>query len=170
MNGESYDTLKWYLVRTKPRDETRVIRYFNLAGYSFLLPTFWKTSCAGKKKEKKPLFPGYVFIQLVLSEAYHKIHYTRGVSGFVRFGNMPTSVPEEIIEILKQKMRGDGTVKMYPASFVKGTSVIVTDGVLKGFEGVFLESLNDGHRIAILLKGLNSARVEVDRSFVSAVI
>ena len=163
---ESFSTLQWYLVRTKPRDEERVIRYLRFAEYPYLFPTYWKTSFAGRKREKKPLFPGYLFVSLILKEAYHNIRYTRGVSGFVRFGSMPVSVPREIVENLKEKMREDGSVSMHSNPLPKGTPVMIMEGPFKGFEGVFEESLNDGQRVAILLKGLNSARVEVDRTSV----
>ena len=52
----------------------------------------------------------------------------------------------------------------------KGEVVKIAEGPFAGFEAVFVESLNDGERVALLLKGLNSARVEISRLYVSTVI
>jgi transcriptional antiterminator RfaH len=166
-----FDSFRWYLVKTKPREEERVLGYLKFANYSFLFPTFWKTVLFGKKREKKPLFPGYVFTCLRLKQDYHKIRYTRGVAGFVRFGGgLPIPVKDEIIETLKSRTREDGTIKMVPKPLEKGDVVKIAEGPFAGFEAIFIESLNDGERVALLLKGLNSARVEISRLYVSTVI
>ena len=163
------DTFRWYLVKTKPRAEERVLNYLRFANYSYLFPTYWKTVLFGRKREKKPLFPGYVFALLRLKRDYHKIRYTRGVSGFVKFGGLPIPVHEEIIESLKARTRDDGTVRMVSKPLRKGEVVKISEGPFAGFEAVFLESLNDGERVALLLKGLNSARVEISRLYISTV-
>ncbi len=163
------DGFRWYLVKSKPREEERVLRYLEFAGYTYLFPTYWKTVLFGKNREKKPLFPGYVFAYLRLNKDYHKIRYTRGVAGFVRFGGLPAPVDDRIIASLKARMRDDGTVKMISKSLQKGELVKIAEGPFAGFEAVFVESLNDGERVALLLKGLNSARVEISRLYVSTV-
>jgi len=162
--------LHWYLIKTRPRDEEKVLYFLNFARYSHLFPTYWKAPLFGRKRERKPLFPGYIFVHVKLEEAYHKIRYTRGVSGFVRFGELPLRVPNGIIESLKARTHGDGTVRMVSKPLRRGDLIRITDGPFAGFEGVFVESLNDGERIALLIQGLNSARVEVNRLFTSAIM
>ena len=169
MGTTDFVDLYWYLVKTKPREEEKVLHFMRLANYTYLFPTFWKTMLFGRKRERKPLFPGYVFVHVNLKDAYHNIRYTRGVSGFVRFGGSPLPVPEGIIESIKSRIRDDGTVRMISKLPKKGETVTITDGPLAGFEGVFVESLNDGERIALLIRGLNSARVEINRLFVSTI-
>ncbi len=161
---------RWYLVKTKPREEERVLGHLRNARYSYLFPTFWKTVLFGRKREKRPLFPGYIFAYLRLKRDYHKIRYTRGVLGFVRFGNLPAQVDDNIIESLKARTRDDGTVRMISRPLKEGDRVKIADGPFAGFEAVFVESLNDGERVALLLEGLNSARVEINRLYVSTVI
>ncbi len=164
------DTYRWYLVRTKPREEERVLRFLKFADYTCLFPTYWRTVLFGRKREKKPLFPGYVFTLLRLKRDYHKIRYTRGVSGFVKFGELPVPVDDRIIESLKARIREDGTVKMISRPLREGELVKIAEGPFAGFEAVFIESLNDGERVALLLKGLNGARVEINRLYVSTVV
>ncbi len=167
---QNIELFRWYLVKTKPRDEAKVIGYLKMAHYPFLFPTYWKTVLFGRKREKRPLFPGYIFVYLQLKRDYHKIRYTRGVSGFVKFGRLPLPVHDKIIESLKSRTRDDGTVRMISRPLRKGERVKIAEGPFAGFEAVFVESLNDGERVALLLKGLNSARVEISRLFVSAVM
>ncbi len=164
-----FDAYRWYLVKTKPREERKVLSYLDLAHYTYLFPTYWKTIMFGRKREKKPLFPGYVFAYLRLKDDYHTIRYTRGVSGFVKFGGFPVSVREEIIEALKARTREDGTVRMISKPLKKGDRVKISEGPFAGFEAVFVESLNDGERVALLLEGLNTARVEINRVAVSTI-
>ena len=158
-----FEKYHWYLVKTKPREERKVLSYLDLAHYTYLFPTYWKTIMFGRKREKKPLFPGYVFVYLCLKDDYHTIRYTRGVSGFVRFGGLPIPVQEEIIESLKARTREDGTIRMISKPLNKGDRVKISEGPFAGFEAVFIESLNDGERVALLLEGLNTARVEINR-------
>ncbi len=163
------DRDRWYLLKTKPRGEERVLHHLRSADYSYLFPTFWKTSVFGRRREKRPLFPGYVFVRASLKRDYHTLRYTRGVSGFVKFGDLPLPVPDAIIGELKRRIREDGTVRMMSKPLKKGEVVTISEGPLAGFEGVFVESLNDGERVALLLKGLNGVRVEINRLFVSTV-
>ena len=162
------DQLQWFLLKTKPRNEERVLCHIKMANYHCFLPTYWKTSLWGRKREKKPLFPGYIFVHARLKRDYHKLRYTRGVTSFVKFGGCPVPVPEEVIEGLHSRMHDDGTVKMISKPLKKGDRVKISEGPLAGFEGIFLESLKDGERVALLLNGLNSMRVEINRLHVSS--
>ena len=117
MEPHDLERRRWYLLKTKPRSEEKVLRFLSFAQYCYLFPTFWKTALFGKKREKRPLFPGYIFVHVKLKEAYHNLRYTRGVSGFVRFGGLPLPVPDGIIESLKSRIRDDGTVRMISNPF-----------------------------------------------------
>ena len=163
------DQLQWFLLKTKPRNEERVLCHIKMANYHCFLPTYWKTSLWGRKKEKKALFPGYVFVNARLKRDYHKLRYTRGVTSFVNFGGYPVPVPEKIIENLYARMREDGTVQMISRPLKEGDQVKILEGPLTGFEGIFLESLKDGERVALLLNGLAGMRVEINRLHISAV-
>ncbi len=59
----------------------------------------------GKKKTvKKKVFPGYVLVEMVLTdESWHAVRYTPGVTGFVGAGARPVPLPEaEVQAILHQ--------------------------------------------------------------------
>ncbi len=165
-----YEQLSWYLLKTKPRDEGRVFDQLKTACYSCLFPTYWKVTRLGRKREKRPLFPGYIFVQAVLKKDYHTLRYTRGVASFVKSGNRPAPVPEPIIEELYERMREDGTVRMFSRPLLEGEKVMISEGPFAGFEGVFLESLNDGERVALLINGLTGFRIEVNRLMVTTAL
>ena len=72
---------KWYLIKTKPRQENTAI--INLENQEYT------TYCPIAKINKKNvvLFPGYVFIYLDKhNENWSPIRSTKGVINFVRFG------------------------------------------------------------------------------------
>lgn len=164
----------WYAIHTKPRQEDRADS--NLRGW--LVETF-----APKSKERhhnqytgkvsyliKPLFPGYIFARFVL-DAYllHKIRFTRGVSSVVSTGNSPCSVDDEIIQIIHSRAGEDGLISL-GEQLRQGDKVVVRDGPLRDFIGIFEGDYKDDERVSILLTTVSyQTRLVVPREAVRRV-
>ena len=87
---------KWYLIKTKSRQENTAIINLENQGFS--------TYCPILKINKKNvvLFPGYIFIYLdEHNDNWSPIRCTKGVINFVRFGLNFAQVPEHIIEYIR---------------------------------------------------------------------
>lgn len=92
---------KWFLLYTKPRQEAIAIA--NLQQQNYL--TFAPRVLVNTVKRQKPhtewqfLFPNYVFVQLSReADNWSSVKYTRGVRGFVRFGDgLPASLDDAVI-------------------------------------------------------------------------
>ena len=82
---------------------------------------------------------------------FHKVRFTRGVYDVVNFGDYPTPVDDEIIAIIKSYISDDGFV-MIGADFRPGEKVVVSDGALKGFTGIFEQEIKADERVMILLE------------------
>ncbi len=149
---ESFGAFDWFVIHTKPRDEHRVKNHFDGMGIEPLLPLCEDFQYSNSKiyRVLKPLFPNYLFARLDLVHHYYKVKWTRGVNRILGIGNKPTPVPEIVIQMLKDRMGDDDTVKLLE-DFQNGDLIQITSGPLKDFVGVFQNRLSSGERVRILL-------------------
>ena len=133
---------KWYLIKTKPRQES--IAIINLENQEYT------TYCPIVKINKKNvvLFPGYVFIYLDKhNENWSPIRSTKGVINFVRFGLNFAQVPDDI-----RVNQANSEEKFKKLSKLKeGDKVQITDGVFKNCIAIF-NSYKSEERIILLMK------------------
>jgi len=79
----------WYVVATRPRQESVARDHLTRQGYSVLLP---EISLKKRRQSRwvvviEPLFPGYLFVQLAFGQDdTAPIRSTRGCRDLVRFG------------------------------------------------------------------------------------
>jgi transcription antitermination factor NusG len=100
---------------------------------------------------------------------YHKIRFTRGVSSVVSFGEGPTTIDEEIVTIIQSYIKEDGFVRINE-EIRPGDKVMVKDGPLKNFAGIFEREMKDTDRVRILLEAVSyQAHVEIGRDMVKRV-
>jgi len=144
----------WYLVRTKPRQETVARINLQQQGFHIYLPL----SQQHKRRRNlyqivtEPLFPSYLFIWLSLGvDDWSKIRSTRGCVSLVRFGALPAQVPDKLIEQLKHdESRQLKQPETRVPDFKIGDPIRVIDGVLADYEGI-IEAKTSQERVTILL-------------------
>lgn len=155
----------WYAIHTKPRQED----FAELNVQSFGLPTFnpklkEKKLVRGVRQEViKPLFPSYIFCKFSCQEFLRAVKYSRGVRNVVGAGDAPTPVDDEIVSIIKNRMKG-GYVVIEPPKMKPGDRVIVENGPLQGFVGIFERETRDSERVVVLLNTIRyQARLIMER-------
>jgi transcriptional antiterminator RfaH len=156
MNDErSDDSLSWYVIRTRLNQEDRASRNLGTWNIETLAPKVkkrWYSQFTGEPNDViRPLFARYIFARFKASEMLHKIRYTRGVQSVLNFGGIPTPVDESIIELLRSRMNKDSLVEIGDR-FRPGDNVMIKDGPLKSFTGIFERHMNDAERVMILLE------------------
>lgn len=144
----------WYLVYSKPREESRAETHLARQGYEAFLP---RLRVQARKSGRfvtriEPMFPRYLF---VLFDAHNQdwspIRSTLGVSTLVRFGNRPAAVPGDLVEALRASVDESGIVEnRVPPPVEAGNRVRVIDGLLQGYEGI-VEARNGAERVRVLL-------------------
>jgi len=166
-NGASYESANWYVIHTHAQQEERAAS--NLKAWQ--VETF-----APKMRERrynqltgrptfitKPLFPRYIFARFAVNDLLHKINYTRGVNSVVSFGESPTPVEESIIDMIQARVGEDGYVKVGD-ELQPGDEVVIGEGPLKDFVGVFEHETKTNDRVMILLSTVNyQSRILIDR-------
>lgn len=148
----------WYCLKTKPRLEIKAQITLNEIGIETFLPLIRNHShtpnfhCC--------LFPSYIFGFFNADEFLADVKRAYGISYVVTCGDEPVSVPGEIIEEIKLGMDGGFS---RPDSLQPGDNVIVTSGPFAELRGVFHREISGTERAVILLRALQSARIELSR-------
>lgn len=148
------NSLCWYVLQTKPRQEDRAESNLNAWRVETFVPKIKERQyCqyAGKARYLvKPLFPGYIFARFDADVLLHKVRFTRGVHRVVSMGAYPSPVDNEIIQIIRCRQGEDGFVSL-GEEFRPGDKVVVREGPLRDFIGIFEGKCNDEKRVSILL-------------------
>lgn len=154
----------WYLLYTKPREESRAKTHLENQDYEVFLPqvTVEKLRRNKRVEVEEALFPGYLFINIDLqNDNAGPIRSTRGVNGFVRFGlNLPPPIPAEIVETLQQRVECLDESLLDPMQELpqKGDKVVITSGRFENIEAIF--QVADGETRSILLLDMLGKRVK----------
>lgn len=154
----SGNDLRWYAVYTKHNEEDRV--GYNLMAWQVetltpkLLRRHYNKFIGGYQNVVKPLFPRYIFARFRADQMLHKVCFTRGVQSVVSFGGTPAWIDDEIIELVRSRIGPDGFVRT-SEELRPGDKVVIREGPLKNFVGVFESKTKDQARISILLTAVS---------------
>ena len=137
---------KWYLIKTKPRQENVAIANLENQNYHVYCP------CAKINNKIKVLFPGYLFINLdETSENWTPIRSTKGVLNFVRFGLSYAIISNKLIDFIKEnELKTIERIKNLN-DFKPGDKIQITDGVFKNCVAIFKSSRPED-RVILLMK------------------
>jgi transcriptional antiterminator RfaH len=160
MNGENEKY--WWLVKTKARQEEKAEFHLNNQEYTTYRPMAKRLrKQRGKVKTTiESLFPGYLFIQLDLTnDDWAPIRSTYGVLSIVAFGKKPTRVPDQVINelISKQDLLFEKAIDL--DRYKEGDKVVIEkEGAYHGMKAIF-QSYDGDHRTFILLNILKTQAV-----------
>lgn len=138
MLAREYREACWYAAYTNANHEKRVALQLRQRAIEHFLPQYesvrrWKDRLM---KLELPLFPGYVFVRLLLRDRLCVLQIP-GVARLVGFNGRPTALPKEDVEALKKGVEDGIHVQPHPY-LTAGRRVRITDGPLAGLEGILL--------------------------------
>ena len=142
----------WYVIQTKPKKEEEAKSYLSTKGVEVFNPLMENFLLRNGRmnKELKPLFPGYIFGKFDLDQNYPLVRWAKGVKKVLGFGEYPTPISEEVVEIIRERMDDHGIVRLkyrYQANDV----IRIKTGPLRDLLGVFERWISDSERVRILL-------------------
>lgn len=166
---------KWYIINTvggqEVKAKTSILEQVKLKNLEnefgdILIPSERVVEVSrGKKKEKdRTFFPGYIFIQMHLTEtSWHVVKNTPKVGGFVGKGK-PQAVPEDqVLKVTKQIQDGAKSVSV-AVTFSVGESISIIDGPFNGFDAVVEEVSEDKMKLKVTV-GIFGRPTSVELNF-----
>ena len=124
---------EWFVAHTRPRCEKKLAEYCDREGLLSTLPCYPSTHRYRRKTVtfRKPLFPGYVFLQLA-AEQRQKAYRSDYVANLLDVFDQATFSRQlgDILRALDEEI----DVRLAP-EIGKGSMVRITSGPLRGMEG-----------------------------------
>jgi len=142
----------WYVIRTKPRSEALAGAEMERSGYEVLLPLVEESNPL-RGRTVAPLFPGYLFLRCSdgLTE-FPSLSLRSHVLGWVNFGGAIPTVPDEIIDALKEQLdvigQEGGLWKQYQA----GEMVEVVSGNVQSMARVVETPKSPQAKVKVLME------------------
>ncbi len=160
------ETAQWYVVHAKPRKEEFAQFNLKLKGVEVFLPQLLLPQSSQKRQRVTSLFPGYLFVRIRFSEAYHYVIWTPGVIRLLSFNGSPASIGDDIVTFLMQQATPEGIITAH-SNLRTGQAVQLNGGPLDGLSGIIQEPPNERGRVKILLSLLKrQVRVEVPANYI----
>jgi transcription antitermination factor NusG len=160
---------QWYALYTRANHEKRVAEQLGQRSVEHFIP-FYESVRSWKDRRVKlhlPLFPGYVFVRVVLSDQI-RILQVPGAARLVGFGGSPAPLAEEEIESLRDALAEGVRAEPHPYLRV-GRRVRITAGPLLGREGILKRWKGDLRIVLSTHLIQRSVLVDVDASSVTPV-
>jgi transcriptional antiterminator NusG len=164
---------EWFILRTHPNCERKVMREFDRRHISGYCPMIWREQRVARlttwgaqrltmRRVLQPLFPGLVFVPDF--DADHvPVHAIREVSGWLRFGDWFARIPSERdrervgddLAVGMSDIRALVAIANTPhskreAKFAKGDLVRIVDGPFRDFAGR-IERLDSKGRLTVAI-------------------
>lgn len=148
--------MNWYAVQTQPKRENLAVEHLKRQGFCVWMPLFERIIRHARKSKRvlRPLFPGYLFINLDVETAqWRSINGTIGVNRIVSFGQGPAPVAAQFIAALQHIEANEGLVVANGEALLPGQDVEILSGPMAGTIAKLL-SLEAGDRVTILMNML----------------
>jgi len=156
---------KWFALQVSSKREALIAASLRMKGYEEFLPQYsdHRRSASKVRDVSLPLFPGYLFCRMDLSQRILPVLTTPGVIGMVGVGRTPVAVDDAEIDAIKAAV-AFGQIEPYPQLAV-GQSVEMTNGPLAGREGVIVRIRNSWRLVISVTLLQRSIAVEIDRDW-----
>ena len=163
------DNKKWIAVYTKPRHEKTVENELLKKGFEVYLPILKERRKWSDRKKwvEFPLFRSYIFVRTEIKNSLFVLQ-TMGVVKVVKFGGEVAVIQNDSIQAIKLMIEG-GYKPEAIDYFVKGETVEVKSGPLKGLIGEVIR-VHNSDRLLVRVDAIqHSISVQIDRGYLKSV-
>lgn len=163
--------MAWYVAQTRPRQEAVAELNLQRQNFTCYLPRFTRSKRVRGHWQSvtEPLFPGYIFVNLDLTQGHiAPLFSTKGIKTLVRFGLQYQPFPDAGIDYLRQQEARQARIDETELPFREGDTVRILDGPLAGLQGVY-QCTRGQDRVLVLIHILGAEKpVEVPVDSVSS--
>jgi len=145
----------WVVVNTQPHQERLALENLMRQQFHVYCPWMLKRIRHARRMQEvsRPLFPGYIFVQIAPDTRWAPICSTYGVRALVRSGEQPSFLPGDFIADLRIR-EIDGVIVKPTRPFEMGQQVRIAGGAFHDFVGTVVD-MDERDRIIVLMKLLN---------------
>lgn len=154
----------WSVVKSEPQREALALHHLRNQNVTTYMPIMFND----RNKRREPLFPSYLFVQLVRGGPWAFINNTRGVSYVITMQGEPSPLPNAFVKAIRQTENRNGVI-MLPEQkeLEEHDRLLVTEGPFKGHSAEFARYAGP-KRVEMLLTFLGTVqKVTVPRSSVT---
>jgi transcriptional antiterminator RfaH len=159
----------WCAARLLSKREAYATHCLGVAGFTTYLPRLReRRTVRGRKVDvRPPLFPGYIFILIVLQ--WHAARWAPGVAHVIMDGVTPARVPDGVIDEIRSRER-DGLIELpKPPGLTRGDRVRIVRGPFSDHLALY-QGQTSHDRVAVLLQLLGGRqRTELPASAIERV-
>ena len=162
------DQKKWIAVYTKPRHEKTVENELLKKGFEIYLPILKERRKWSDRKKwvEFPLFRSYIFVRTEIKNSLFVLQ-TMGVVKVIKFGGEIAVIQNDSIRAIKLMIEG-GYMPEAIDYFVKGETVEVKSGPLKGLIGE-VTRVDNSDRLLVRIDAIqHSVSVQIDRGYLKS--
>jgi len=146
----------WYALRSKPNSEEVLYRLVATRGFEVYYPRLAVKPVNPRAAKFKPFFPGYMFINVDLDDVgLSTFQWMPHSLGLVSFGSDPAIIPDDLFNRLRKELDARIVKFRKQRKLTSGDSVLVNDGLFKGYRGIFDVHVSGEQRVRVLLKLLD---------------
>lgn len=151
---------RWLIAYTHAQAEIKARDKLELAGFEAYLPMHRiarkprhvRGRTVPKVMEDRPLFPRYLFVEA--GSALRPIIATDGVIDVLKVNDAPVTVPDGIVEQIRNRARLGAYDQATQIRLVAGDEVVLTSGVMSGYTGRVVRAPKSEHRVELEVSGI----------------
>jgi transcription termination/antitermination protein NusG len=170
--SEDRPKLHWHALYTRSHCEQLVCDQLAAKGFSMFLSKIdvWSQRAGRRHLISVPMFPGYLFLQHAIDKSsYIEVRKARGLVRILgESWDKPSIIPDAEIEAIQTTL--SASIPVMPHPYLReGQRVYITQGSLRGVEGIFIQSKPEKGLLVLSVDLLQrSIAVEIDCRMVTA--
>lgn len=135
--------MTWIIVQTKSNNETKASFNLKRQGYEVFFPRIIKPFFSFNKftNRIKPLFPGYIFVNLKENQNWIQINSTFGVKSILKLGEKNYILPKQILEGIKSKCDDNEFCRLNQLK--RGEEISIVKNNLPNLKAIFIEYIDE---------------------------
>lgn len=143
----------WVCLRTHPKHEhIAAAQLSHVPGVEVFNPQLRleRQTRRGRMRSTESLFVNYVFARFVVESTLERVRYTPSVKTLVEFGDRIATIPDEVIQELRQTLLQNADT-IFTDAPLEGDEVEISSGPFQGEKGTIVRVLPARERVEILL-------------------
>lgn len=145
--------LAWACIRTHPKHEHIAAAQLSyVSGVEVFNPQLRleRQTRRGRMRTTESLFVNYLFARFVIETTLEKVRYTPSVKTVLHFGDRIATIPDAVIEELRQTLLENANTVFADAP-LEGDEAEISSGPFQGEKGIIVRVLPARERVEILL-------------------